>query len=296
VNSALTVSAAAITLVDLDQRPDLAGAALALFAACPPGAEHQVCGVPAYMGLPASAEALDHAAGVLVAIAGGRALGALALCPYSDEQVTLWGPAVAHGAATGVEGLLLNAARGALQLSPYGSMRALVDTRNRRARTTLLAHGFTAWKDNHCYERQLDGTAPGTQSRVRKAVAKDHSALTTIFIQGFPDSDHCSPSLLRREQEGYRHYLLEENGVISAAAAVQDAGRRGWLKLVAMRPELRGRHLSKRLLEGVLAEEARRRTRTMALEVLADNTPAIHLYESVGFKRKWSATILTGPV
>src|SRR5258708_26178819 len=30
--------------------------------------------------------------------------------------------------------------------------------------------------------------------------------------------------------EGYRHYLLEENGVISAAAAVQDAGRRGWLK------------------------------------------------------------------
>lgn len=296
VNSRMTVSAGAITLVDLDQRPDLASAALAMFAACPPGAEHQVCGVPAYMGLPASREAFDHAAGVLVAMAGNRAVGVLALCPYSDEQITLWGPAVAHGAPPAVGGMLIDAARGALHLSPYGSMRALVDTRNRRARTLLLAHGFTAWKDNHCYERALDGEVPGAQSRVRKATSKDHTELSTIFIQGFPDSDHCSPNLLKREQEGYRHYLLEENSLISAAAAVQDAGRRGWLKLVAMRPELRGRHLSKRLLEGVLAEEAKRRTRSMALEVLADNAPAIHLYESVGFKRTWSMTILTGPV
>ncbi len=287
---------AALTLVDLDQRPDLGQAALALFAAAPPGADHLVCGLPAFMGLPASMDALSQAAGVLVALDRGVAAGALALCPYSEEQITLWGPAVAKGAAEAVAARLIDAAREALHLSPYGSMRALADTRNRRARTLLLAHGFTTWKDNYFYERLLGAEAqPGT-SRVRRAGVRDHGALATIFIQGFPSSDHCIPSLQKRELEGYRHYLLEDDGVVAAAAAVQDAGGRGWLKLVAMRPEMRGRHLSKRLLEGVLAEEAKHRTRSIALEVLADNAPAIHLYESVGFKRRWTATIFTGPV
>jgi GNAT superfamily N-acetyltransferase len=290
------VTPGAYSLVDLDQRPDLAAEVLALFTASPPGANHLVCGLPAYMGLPASPESLSQAAGVLIALSGNRAAGALALCPYSEEQITLWGPAVAKGAGSETGARLIDAAREALHLSPYGSMRALADTRNRRSRTLLLAHGFTTWKDTYCYERELGGAAqPGT-SRVRRAAVRDHAVLATIFIQGFPDSDHCIPSLQRRESEGYRHYLLEDDGVVAAAAAIQDAGGRGWLKLVAMRPEMRGKHLSKRLLEGVLAEEGKRHTRALALEVLADNAPAIHLYESVGFKRRWTATIFTGPV
>jgi ribosomal protein S18 acetylase RimI-like enzyme len=290
------VTPGALTLVDLDQRPDLGPAVLALFSASPPGADHLVCGLPAYMGLPASAEALGQAAGVLIALVSDRPVGALALCPYSEEQITLWGPAVAKGAAQEVGPRLIHAAREALHLSPYGSLRALADLRNRRHRTLLLTHGFTSWKDNYFYERLLAGESQVGTSRVRRATVRDHGVLATIFIQGFPDSDHCIPSLQRRETEGYRHYLLEDNGVVAAAAAVQDAGGRGWLKLVAMRSEMRGKHLSKRLLDGVLAEEAKRRTHAIALEVLADNAPAIHLYESVGFKRRWTATIFTGPV
>jgi hypothetical protein len=122
-------------LVDLDQRPDLAPTVLALFAACPPGAEHQVCGVAAWMGLTPTQAVLDHTAGVLVAMVGNRAVAALAICPYSEEQVTIWGPAVSHGAPAAVGGELIDAARGALQLSRYGSVRTLVDSRNRKART-----------------------------------------------------------------------------------------------------------------------------------------------------------------
>jgi ribosomal protein S18 acetylase RimI-like enzyme len=283
-------------LVDLDQRPDLAPAVLALFAACPPGAEHQVCGVAAWMGLVPTQAVLDQAAGVLVMVAGNRAIAALALCPYSDEQVTIWGPAVAHGAAAQVAGDLLDAARGALQLSRYGSVRALVDSRNRKARTLLQSHGFNAWKDDLLFERRIEPAQAEQATRVRLATVQDHSAVATVFIQGFPDSDHCLPNLAKREQEGFRHYLLEDGGHVVAAAAVQNAGGRAWLKLITTRPDRRGKGHSHTLLDGVLVEEAKRHTRAIALEVLVDNTAAVKLYEGAGFKRKFTATVMTGPV
>lgn len=283
-------------LVDLDQRPDLAPAVLALFAACPPGAEHQVCGVAAWMGLTPTPAVLDQTAGVLVMVAGTRAIAALAICPYSDEQVTLWGPAVAHGAPATVGDHLLDAARGALQLSRYGSVRSLVDTRNRKARTQLQSHGFNAWKDNVLFERRIEQAQAEHATRVRLATMQDHSAVATVFIQGFPDSDHCLPNLAKREQEGFRHYLLEDAGQVVAAAAVQNAGGRAWLKLITTRPDRRGKGHSRTLLDGVLVEEAKRHTRAIALEVLVDNTAAVKLYEGAGFKRKFTATVMTGPV
>jgi ribosomal protein S18 acetylase RimI-like enzyme len=285
-----------IHLVDLDQRPDQAPTALALFAACPPGAEHQVCGIAAWMGLVPTQATLDLAAGVLLAMAGNRALAALAICPYSEEQVTIWGPAASHAAPAAVSGDLLDAARGALQLSRYGSMRTLVDIRNRKARALLQSHGFNAWKDNLLFERRFDAAPAEQPTRVRLATARDHSAVATVFIQGFPDSDHCLPNLAKREHEGFRHYLLEDAGQVVAAAAVQDAGGRAWLKLITTRPDLRGKGHSRMLLEGVLVEESKRHTRAIALEVLVDNHAAVRLYEGSGFKRRFTATVMTGPV
>jgi GNAT superfamily N-acetyltransferase len=285
-----------LQLVDLDQRPDLGPAALALFAACPPGAQHQVCGIAAWMGLTPTLSVFDQAAGVLVSLAGQRPVAALAICPYSEEQVTIWGPAVSHGAHASIAGRLLDAGRSALQLSRYGSMRSLVDSRNRPARTLLQSHGFNAWKDNLLFERRIDSTHVTQSTPVRLASVRDHSAVATVFIQGFPDSDHCLPNLMKREQEGFRHYLLEESGQVVAAAAVQDAGGRAWLKLITTHPNHRGKGLSKMLLHGVLVEESKRHTRTIALEVLTDNSAAIHLYDTAGFKRKFTATVMTGPV
>ena len=289
-----------LTLADLDQRPELAPAVLALFAAAPPGAHHLVCGLPAAMGQEPTAEILARTAGTLLALSGRQVAGAIGICPYSEDQVTLWGPATAQAA---IAEFLFTSTREALHLSRFGSMRVLVDTRNREQRSFYRAHGFAAWKDDHLYECVLEArTGTGTVSRgslafkVRAATTRDHNAVISILTRAFPDSDHCLPSLAKREADGYRHYVLDEAGTVVAAAAVQDAGRRGWLKLIAVKPELRGRQLSRRLLEGVLASEARRGKRTMALEVLADNAPAIALYEHAGFRRKWTATVMTGPV
>jgi len=77
---------------------------------------------------------------------------------------------------------------------------------------------------------------------------------------------------------------------------VLDEPGRAWLKLVAVRRDQRGRHLARRLVEGVLAREAARRTRTIGLEVLGDNLPAITVYLQCGFTRSMTAQILTGAV
>ncbi len=296
VNTPVPVPPSSVQLVDLDQRPDLLPAVIALYAACPPGADHQVCGIAAWMGLTPTKAVIDLASGVLVAMSGQRAIAALAICPYSEDQVTLWGPAVANGAPAAVGGSLLEAARGALQLSRYGSIRTLVDTRNRKARVLLQSHGFNAWKDNLLFERRIEAAQADQPTRVRLATARDHSAVATVFIQGFPDSDHCLPNLARRERDGFRHYLLEDAGSVVAAAAVQDAGPRAWLKLITTQPERRGKGHSRTLLNGILAEEAKRHSHAIALEVLVDNTAAVRLYEASGFKRKFTATVMTGPV
>jgi hypothetical protein len=72
-----------LVLADLEQRPELKPITAALFAACPPGHNHQVCGIPEHMGLEPRVEDLASCLGVLLTMSGIRLVGALALCPYS---------------------------------------------------------------------------------------------------------------------------------------------------------------------------------------------------------------------
>lgn len=286
----------ALTLVDLDQRPDLIKSVIALFAPVISGIDHLVCGLPSRMGLPPIEADMEQASGVLIALNGNKLAGVLAIMPYSKDQVTLWGPAlVAQVMATQVPDVLLNEARRALRAGGFSSMRVLVDVRNRRQRVLFQAHGFSAWKDNHCYERDIVAV-DAEPTPVRLAVAEDHHAVVAILLAAFPESDHCFPSLAYRESQGFRHYALQVDGKIVAAGIVESGGRRSWLTMLAVAPEFRGKRLSKQLLEGIIANEATRGARAMGLEVLADNAAAIRIYERVGFRRSWTATIMTGPI
>ncbi len=291
-----TVPPADLQLVDLDQRPDLIAAVLQMFENCPPGAKHQVCGIAAYMGLPPTANVLNQAAGVLIAMYGNKPVGALAICPYSDEQVTLWGPAIRNGVSAKIGDFLIDAARSALQLSRYSSIRALVDRRNRAARAQLQTHGFSAWKDNIIFERRLEASLRNHPTFVRMATSRDLSRVATLFIQGFPESDHCLPNLERREAEGFRHYVLEHNGALVGAAAIQDAGTRAWMKLFTTDISVRGKGFGRKLFAGICIEEAKRNSHALALEVLIDNDTATKIYEENGFKRKFTTTVMTAPI
>ena len=285
-----------IKLVDLDQRPELISATLAAFGACPPGKHHLICGLPASMGQAPTGADLVACLGVVLAVSTSELHGAVALCPYSDEQATLWGPASAAGFhGTTVPERLLSEVKRALVESGFTSMRTLVDTRNRELRAFLTAHGFTAWKDNLVFERHLRRDLPPV-AEVRLTLKGDHRSATALIEQAFPETGHLTPDLATREREGYRHYVLTGPAGLLGVAAVVGDNRRSWLKLIAVDAIQRGKGHGHRLVTGILAAEAERGIETLGLEVLADNAAAVSLYSGTGFKKAFTATIMTAPL
>ncbi len=70
-------------------------------------------------------------------------------------------------------------------------------------------------------------------------------------------------------------------------AAVVMIARRGWtsrLAAMAVAPDFRGRGLGKAVMQVVLEEGARRKDRTMLLEVFEQNQAAVSLYTGLGFR------------
>ena len=287
-----------VKLVDLDQRPELASAAVAAFAACPPGKPHVICGFPASMGQTPTSADLAACLGVVLACSATELLGVMALCPYSDEQVTLWGPVSSAGLhGTNIPERLLTEARRALKDSGYTSVRALVDGRNRELRAFLIAHGFIPWKDNVVFERPLRAEAETEgDGEVRPATARDHARITSLIEEAFPETGHLVPDLATREREGYRHYVLPSPSGMLGAAAVTGSGRRGWLKLIGIAAKHRGKGHGQRLLNGIIRHEIARGAQQLGLEVLGDNAAAIGLYHATGFKRLFAGTIMTAPL
>lgn len=73
-----------------------------------------------------------------------------------------------------------------------------------------------------------------------------------------------------------------------ADVAVLFICRRGWTSRVggmAVAPDTRGGGLGRRVMRDAIAEARARGDRTLLLEVIEQNTPAVKLYESLGFQR-----------
>lgn len=70
-------------------------------------------------------------------------------------------------------------------------------------------------------------------------------------------------------------------------AAVLFITRRGWTSRVggmAVAKELRGTGLGRRVMQGAIADARARGDRALLLEVIEQNTPAVNLYASLGFR------------
>ncbi len=92
-------------------------------------------------------------------------------------------------------------------------------------------------------------------------------------------------------------YVWEDQGQIVGSVLVQPEGlgleRRKWyISTVATHPDYRGRGIARRLMEAALDYIRRRGGELALLTVRADNAPAVHLYESLGFVRYDSTTQL----
>ena len=89
-----------------------------------------------------------------------------------------------------------------------------------------------------------------------------------------------------------RHYLVAlEQGValeqerVVGYAGLCDYPDEAFVQTIAVAPSAQGTGLGSRLLVALLDEAARRRQRTVSLEVRADNTAAQRLYDRHGFVR-----------
>jgi len=84
-----------------------------------------------------------------------------------------------------------------------------------------------------------------------------------------------------------RHYLVAVEGErVRGFAGLCDYPDEAFVQTIAVARDAQGQGLGARLLQALLDEAARRRVRRVALEVRADNDPAIALYERFGFRRE----------
>lgn len=76
----------------------------------------------------------------------------------------------------------------------------------------------------------------------------------------------------------------DDEGAVLAAALLGIRGTRGWIGGFGVAPEYRGRGYAAQLLETLETTARERGLRSMQLEVLAGNAPAIHAYRSAGYQ------------
>jgi len=83
-----------------------------------------------------------------------------------------------------------------------------------------------------------------------------------------------------------RHYVVAvSHGAVVGYAGLCDYPDEAFVQTIAVAPAAQGQGLGARLVEDLLEEAARRRQRTVSLEVRADNEPAQRLYAAHGFTR-----------
>lgn len=89
---------------------------------------------------------------------------------------------------------------------------------------------------------------------------------------------------------------LDDAGAVVAMAALGVRGDAGWVGGFGVAPDHRGQGLSHRLMERVQEIARGLGLRTLWLEVLTMNAPAIRTYERAGFARVRDLRILASPV
>lgn len=78
--------------------------------------------------------------------------------------------------------------------------------------------------------------------------------------------------------------VYDDDGTVIAAALLSVRARRGWIGGFGVAPEHRGKRHSRVLLDLILAGSRELGLKTISLEVLCENEPAIAVYRRAGFE------------
>lgn len=126
------------------------------------------------------------------------------------------------------------------------------------------------------------------------------AAFTTVY-EHYPrpfvmDADAAREHVTRYDiDRAHSPLWLDDAGAVVAMAALGVRDTKGWVGGFGVTPAWRGQGLSHRLIARVLGTGAEIGLRTLWLEVLTINPPAIRAYERAGFTRVRDLRILASP-
>jgi ribosomal protein S18 acetylase RimI-like enzyme len=158
-----------------------------------------------------------------------------------------------------------------------------------RERLHLLAHDM----------RTLPAPYP-TAAEVavlRRARRNDRSAVLAVDHRVFDpfwqlDHDGLDEALTATPTVRYRTALDRGQGEVAGYAITGRAGRSGFLQRLAVRPDLHGRGVGGALVLDGLSWLRRRGVDRSMVNTQESNDAALHLYESLGFKRQVNGLVV----
>lgn len=120
--------------------------------------------------------------------------------------------------------------------------------------------------------------------KIRELTAADVEAVSRIEQEAF--SMPWSPrDFLEMVEADYAYYYVAEvEGEIVGCCGIRNIAGEGEITNVVVASGFRGRGIGRMLMEHMLTEASYHGIGDCTLEVRVSNTPAIHLYESLGFK------------
>ena len=99
-------------------------------------------------------------------------------------------------------------------------------------------------------------------------------------------AERWSPAMFWNELAQRHHYLvaLDDDEVVGYAGLSVADKDESWVQNIAVRRDMQKRGVGRAMLEGLLAEAARRGVHKTLLEVAVDNAPAQRLYATYDFE------------
>lgn len=85
------------------------------------------------------------------------------------------------------------------------------------------------------------------------------------------------------ESENSVYLVIRADSLVAGAAGYTDNGFEGYVNNVVVAEAFRGKGLGRRLMEELIRSAESKNVKDLTLEVRVSNTPAVKLYESLGF-------------